>query len=77
MIAIGSEYTSDAEIEDYLNEITWDEFMELCQEIVDNNEQGEIKSDLLAPAFYDSDGNFIISKMFQNDIGYASVNVLR
>ncbi len=74
MIAIDSDYTSDAQIEDYLSEISWDDFMDLCQEIVDANDQGQIKSDLLAPVFYDSDGNFIISKMFQNEIGYASVN---
>ena len=74
MIEIGSAYTSEAEIEEYLSEITWDEFMDLCQEIVDANDQGQIKSGLVAPAFYDSDGNFIISKMFQNNIAYASVN---
>ena len=74
MTEIGSDYTSDAEIEEYLSEISWDDFMDLCQEIVDANEQGQIAADLLAPAFYDSDGNLIISKIFQNNIGYASIS---
>ena len=74
MVEIGSEYTSEAEIDEYLSDISWDDFMTLCEEINDANDQGQIKSGAFVPAFYDSDGNFIISKMFQNGIGYASVN---
>ena len=71
---IGSDYTSEAEIEEYLSAISWEDFLDLLKEINDANDQGQIKSGDFVPAFYDSDGNFIISKMFQNEISYASVS---
>ena len=67
-----NEVTSDAEIEEFMNELSWDDFMDLCEFTLDNSDK--LVSTFEVPAFYDSDGNFIISKMYQNNIGYSSLD---
>ena len=67
-----SSITSDVQIEQFMNNLTWDTFMDLCEVINDN--KTSIISTLEIPAFYDSDGNFIISKMIQNGIGFSSID---
>ena len=57
--------------EDFLAAIDWDEFMQLCQFIKDHKNQ--ILDTLEVPCQYDSDGNFFVSEMFQNNIPYGSI----
>lgn len=59
-------------IEEYLNDLSWDEFMDLNRFIKANAEDLSINT-VEVPAFYDSDSNLFISKMYQNEIGYASI----
>lgn len=63
---------SEAKIVEYMSTISWDEFMELCQVIYDNSDS--ISNMLEVPAYYDSDANFFITKMYQNEIPFASIN---
>ena len=66
------EIKSDAQIKNFMDRITWDQFMDLCEVINDNKK--DIISTLEVPAFYDSDGNFIISKILQNNIAFSSID---
>ena len=66
------EIASEAAVQDYMNQIGWDEFMDLCEYINDN--QDSVLKGIKTPLYYDSDGNFFISKMFQNGIPYSSIN---
>lgn len=62
--------------EAYLNDITWDEFMALNEFVVsdvDENGTSKILSTLEEPLYYDSDANLFITKMFQNNIPYSSI----
>lgn len=63
---------TDDDIKDFMSNLTWDEFMDFCETINDN--KASILSTMIEPAFYDSDGNFFISKMYQNNIGYSSLD---
>ena len=67
-----SNITSDTQIKNFMNNMTWDQFMDLCEVVNDN--KSAIVSTLEVPAFYDSDGNFIISKILQNNIGFSSID---
>lgn len=64
--------TGDDNIAKYMNSISWDEFMELCASI--KTHKSDISTVLKVPAYYDSDSNFFISKMYQNNIGYSSID---
>ena len=66
------EVTSAAMVQEYMNTISWDEFINLCEYITDN--KSTVLRTIKTPLFYDSDGNFFISKMFQNGIPYSSIN---
>ncbi|MBR1847006.1 MAG: hypothetical protein IJ787_04760 [Bacilli bacterium] len=66
------EITSAARVQEYMNTISWDEFMNLCEYISAN--KSTVLNTIKTPLFYDSDGNFFISKMFQNGIPYSSIN---
>ena len=59
-------------IKEYIDNISWEDFMDLLGFIQDNKDQLDMPS-LEIPAFYDSDSNFFISKMFQNEIAYSSI----
>lgn len=60
-------------IEEYLDNLSWDEFMNLNRYIKNNASNLNINT-IEVPAFYDSDSNLFISKMYQNEIGYASID---
>ena len=59
-------------IKAYMNTISWDEFMDLCEYI--NDHKATVLNTIKSPLYYDSDGNFFISKMYQNKIGYSSID---
>ena len=63
---------SDTAIKNYMKNLTWDEFMKLCKYVKEHME--EISNVLEVPAWYDSDGNLFITKMYQNNVPYSSVN---
>ncbi len=63
---------SESKIEEFMKVITWDQFMDLCQVIVDN--KATICSTLEVPLAYDSDANFFITKMYQEKIPFASID---
>lgn len=58
--------------EDYLSNLSWDEFMELAKYCLDNKDQ--VWSTMDCPVVYDSDSNLFITKMYQNDIPYSSID---
>ena len=59
-------------IKEYMAKISWDEFVSLCS--YTKQHMSEISNMLEVPMWYDSDANYIITKMFQNDVPYSSVN---
>jgi multiple sugar transport system substrate-binding protein len=66
------EITSANAIAQYMENITWDDFLALCKVAYDNKAQ--ILSTMTVPAWYDDDANLMISKMYQNNIGYSSID---
>ena len=58
-------------IKDYMDNLDWDEFMELCRQVA--TYKNEINPALKVAAFYDSDSNMFISQLYQSSIGYASI----
>ena len=59
-------------LDDYMKNISWEEFIELCKTIYGR------KSEITANTFeyslaYDSDENFFITKLIQEEIGYSHV----
>lgn len=58
--------------EDYLASLSWDEFMDLARFCLENKE--EVWSGMTTPVVYDSDSNLFITKMYQNNIPYSSVD---
>ena len=71
---IGYVFSEDpeGEIRDLMNKITWDEFMNLCESIVDHKTQ--INNDLEWPVYYDSDSNLMISRLYQEEIPYSGID---
>lgn len=66
-------FTGESEIKAYLENISWDELMTFAQFV--NENKASISNSLEgAPVFYDSDGNAIITYMYQNNIGYSSLS---
>ena len=63
---------SESAITEFLNNMSWDEFLAVCQTAVDNKDK--LVNTMATPAYYDSDSNLFISKMFQNEIPYSSIN---
>ena len=70
--AIGKDLSSDTQIKNYMDTLTWDTFMDLCEYVLENKDS--IINTLTVPCFYDSDGNFIISKIMQNNIKFSSID---
>ena len=64
--------SSETAIKEFMSSITWEEFMDLCNFIKIN--MATYSDTLEVPAWYDSDANMLVSKMFQENIGYSSVN---
>ena len=63
---------SKAKIKEYMARISWDDFMDLCAQIRGN--MAKYSNMLEVPMWYDSDANYIITKMFQNDVAYTSID---
>lgn len=66
----GGEPTVD-DVNDYMKNLTWTEFMDFCQMIKEH--MNEISPSLEVPAVYDSDGNLFVTQMYQQGIPYASL----
>lgn len=64
--------SSETAIKEFMSSITWEQFMDLCNFIKIN--MATYSDTLEVPAWYDSDANMLVSKMFQENIGYSSVN---
>ena len=58
-------------IKEYMSRISWDDFMDLCAYIKEH--MADISNMLEVPMWYDSDANYIITKMFQNEVAYSSI----
>ena len=63
---------SETLVKEYMSKITWDEFIELCAYV--KQHKAEISNMLEVPMWYDSDANYIITKMFQNRVPYSSID---
>ena len=66
-----SSIITDDDIKDRMKDLSWDDFMDFCEVIVDN--KNAIDPDLEAPCFYDSDANLFITKLKQNNKVYAGI----
>lgn len=64
--------SSKTKIKEYMARISWDEFMNLCTYV--KNNMASISNMLEVPMWYDSDANYIITKMFQNEVPYTSID---
>lgn len=64
---------TEGQISDYFSSISWDEFLQVA-EIIYNHRNETDNADIEWPVIYDSDSNLFISKLIQNNIGYASIN---
>ena len=67
-----SSLNTESAVYEFLNNMSWDTFLDVCE--VAKNNKDKLVSTLEVPAFYDSDSNLFISKMFQNEIAYSSIN---
>jgi len=65
------EIKAKVDIQNYMNNLDWEEFMNLCRETWKYKD--EINPDLAIPAFYDSDSNLFISQLYQSSIPYSSI----
>ncbi len=63
---------SKSKIKEFMARISWDDFMDLCTQIRGN--MAKYSNMLEVPMWYDSDANYIITKMFQNDVAYTSID---
>lgn len=64
--------SSKTKIKEYMARISWDDFMDLCAQIKGN--MAKYSNMLEVPMWYDSDANYIITKMFQNEVAYTSID---
>ena len=64
--------SSKTKIKEYMARISWNDFMDLCKQIKSN--MAKYSNMLEVPMWYDSDANCIITKMFQNDVAYTSID---
>lgn len=55
----------------FLKNMSWDDLMDLAKVALENKDR--VLSTLETPVWYDSDANFIISKMFQENIPFSSI----
>lgn len=69
---IGYTLSNDDEIRETMDQITWDEFMDLCESIVSH--KTEIANDMLWPVYYDSDSNLMISRLYQSNVAYSGID---
>lgn len=64
--------SSKTKIKEYMARISWNDFMDLCAQIKGN--MAKYSNMLEVPMWYDSDANYIITKMFQNNVAYTSID---
>lgn len=62
----------EGQLVNFLNNITWDDLMDYAQVVIDN--KATIAPQLDVPVLYDSDSNLFITKLYQNGIGYSSID---
>lgn len=61
------------QLADFINDtMTWDDLMDYAKVIFDN--KATIAPSLVVPVMYDSDSNLFITKLYQNEIGYSSID---
>ncbi len=60
-------------VENYMNNITWTEFFDMCEFIKNNKEKYGLKGSDAYPLYYDSDSNLFISQSFQRNIHFIDV----
>lgn len=63
---------SEELISEYMDTLTWDEFVNLTNYI--QAHKADISSTLEVPFAYDSDANLFITKMYQNEIPFTSID---
>ena len=63
---------SKTKIKEFMSRISWDDFMDLCAYVKEH--MAEVSNMLEVPMWYDSDANYVITKMFQNEIPYSSID---
>lgn len=68
-------FQTEDEIRNCMNNITWDEFMDLCDSIV--SKKTLINKSLKWPVYYDSDSNLMISRLYQDGIPYSGIDANR
>ena len=59
-------------VKDYMKTITWDELIEIAAAAYEH--KNEISTNLEYPIYYDSDSNLFITELYQNNIGYSSID---
>ena len=64
--------SSIGDYEEYLNNLNWDEFMDLCQII--KNHESDFATGRFYPAVYDSDSNMFISQLIQSGNSFLSLD---
>ena len=62
---------ADEKIDEFVSNMSWEEFMELNQVALNN--KTKVLPTMEVPAYYDSDANLFISKMFQENIPFSSI----
>lgn len=62
-----STLNSRAKITDFMNNLTWDQLVDFARYI-------KTQDSTLTPIMYDSDSNLFITKCYQNDIPYVSID---
>lgn len=66
---VSYDWQTEDDVKETMNNLTWDEFMDLCEEI--KNNMDKISTNLLWPLYYDSDANLFISQLMQQKIPYS------
>lgn len=62
-------------LDEFINNLSWDKFMDFCQFILDDSQSSNpITRDLVWPAYYDSDENLFISQSYQAGIPFIDIN---
>lgn len=64
---------TEGTVGNYLNSVDWDDFLKIG-EIIMNHKKDLNVNDLEYSIIYDSDSNLFISKLYQKEIGYSSID---
>ena len=62
---------NEEDVIDFIEHMSWEEMMNLSRFAMDH--KANILPDMMCPVMYDSDSNFFISKMYQEEIPFASI----